>query len=134
VIVTPDQLPKFWKFVYRTSPLTYFIDGTVIAGLANTQLHCSNVDFLHIEPPSGQTCADYLTSYISMAGGYLANPNAMSDCSYCQVKDANAILSIYGVEIRTRWHSFGYLAVYSLFNIAATFGLYWLVRVRRVKA
>lgn len=68
-----------------------------------------------------------------MAGGYLANPSAKSDCSYCQVKDANAVLSIYDVDIQTRWHSFGYLAVYSVFNIAATFAVYWLVRERRVK-
>ncbi|KAF2818778.1 AtrD, ABC-transporter [Ophiobolus disseminans] len=133
VIVTPNQLPKFWKFVYRSSPLTYFIDGTVVAGLANTQLHCSDIEFLHIEPPSGLSCADYLANYISMAGGYLANPDAMFNCAYCQVKDANAILSFYGVEVRTRWHSFGYLAVYSVFNIAAIFAIYWLVRERRAR-
>ncbi|KAF1961950.1 AtrD, ABC-transporter [Byssothecium circinans] len=134
VLVPPDQLPRFWKFVYRASPITYFIDGTVVAGLANTQLHCSDIEFLHINPPRGQSCAEYLTSYTNMAGGYLENPDALFDCSYCPVKNANSVLSIYGVDVRTRWHSFGYLAVYSAFNIVATFAIYWVMRERRAKS
>ena len=69
-----------------------------------------------------------------MAGGYLGNGDALADCLYCPVKEANSVLSMYGVEVRTRWHSFGYLAVYSIFNVVATFVIYWVVRERRAKA
>jgi ATP-binding cassette subfamily G (WHITE) protein 2 (PDR) len=133
VLVAPDKLPKFWHFVYRASPITYFIDGTVVAGLANTKIHCSAIEFLHITPPASTSCAEYMESYITMAGGYIANPNALADCQYCPVQDVNSILKMYGVDVRTRWHSFGYLAVYSVFNILATFAIYWAVRGRTTK-
>lgn len=51
-MVAPYDLPSFWVFVYRAYPLTYFIDGLISAGLANTYLTCSTVKLLTIIPPS----------------------------------------------------------------------------------
>ncbi|KAF2142292.1 uncharacterized protein K452DRAFT_226952 [Aplosporella prunicola CBS 121167] len=133
VLVPPKDLPRFWEFVYRASPITYFIDGTVAAGLANTQVHCSNSEFLHINPPEGQTCESYMNPFISLAGGYLSNIYATSDCRYCPILDANPLLARYGVEVERRWHNFGYLAVYVVFNILMTFGIYWAVRERKAR-
>ncbi|KAF2119900.1 pleiotropic drug resistance protein, ABC superfamily [Lophiotrema nucula] len=133
VLLPPKDLPRFWEFVYRASPITYFIEGTVAAGLANMPIHCSELEFLHINPPSGQTCGKYLDSFISTAGGSLINPNATSDCLCCPVANATSLLGIYGVEFERRWHNFGYLAVYVLFNILATFGIYWVFRERKAK-
>ncbi|KAM4060206.1 ABC-2 type transporter [Hirsutella rhossiliensis] len=41
VIVSPSSLPTFWVFVYRASPLTYFVNGLVVASLAGTHITCS---------------------------------------------------------------------------------------------
>jgi ATP-binding cassette subfamily G (WHITE) protein 2 (PDR) len=117
VLVPPNELPRFWNFVYRVSPITYFVDGTAVAGLANMQLHCSEIEFLHINPPLGQSCADYLTGYVGIAGGYLGNADAKFDCLYCPVTDANSLLSMYGTDFQKRWRNPGFLAIYSLFNV-----------------
>ncbi|KAF1849694.1 pleiotropic drug resistance protein, ABC superfamily [Cucurbitaria berberidis CBS 394.84] len=133
VLVPPKDLPRFWEFVYRASPITYFIDGTVVAGLANMPIHCAEIELLHINPPSGQGCGSYLDSFISVAGGSLWNHDATSDCLYCPVSNTTPLLAIYGVEFESRWHNFGYLAVYVLFNVLATFGIYWAFRERKAR-
>ena len=61
----------------------------VLAGLANTRIECSNVELLHINPPSdvssNLTCGEYLAPFLQYAGGSLKNPAATADCLYCQV-------------------------------------------------
>ncbi|KAF2684609.1 hypothetical protein K458DRAFT_367108 [Lentithecium fluviatile CBS 122367] len=134
VLVTPGDLPRFWHFVYRASPLTYFIDGTVVAGLANTAIKCSDVEMLRISPPAGRMCGDYLSHWIDAAGGYLKDPAATRDCEYCQISDTNILLSAFGIRVGDRWHNVGYLTVYVCFNILATFAIYWVARERRSRS
>jgi len=117
--------------VYRASPLTYFIDGAVSAGLANTAIKCSDVEMLHLVPPLGKTCEEYLGTWIKMAGGYLETPSATQGCVYCPVSDTNMLLSNYGINAKNRWNNFAYLVVYVAFNVVATFGIYWIVREKR---
>jgi ATP-binding cassette, subfamily G (WHITE), member 2, PDR len=87
IIVQPDELPRFWIFVYQVSPLIYFIRGLVAAGLANTHIHCSAIETFLIEIPvdqsgiaSNMTCASYFAPYMEVAGGYLDNPEATNGC------------------------------------------------------
>ncbi|KAI1484553.1 ABC-2 type transporter-domain-containing protein [Biscogniauxia mediterranea] len=133
VIVSPNDLPQFWRFVYHASPLTYFITGVIVAGLANTRIACSAVELLHINPPSSdttpQTCGEYLGPYARFSGGYVANPDARTDCMYCPASSTNAVLETLGMSTQDRWRNVGFMAVYVVFNIAATFFIYWAVRV-----
>ncbi|TAQ91217.1 hypothetical protein B7494_g440 [Chlorociboria aeruginascens] len=133
VLVSPNDLPRFWIFVYRASPLTYFIDGMVLAGLANTYLECSNVQLLHIDLPfegvSNLTCGEYLGSFLQYAGGTLKNPAATTDCLYCPVDQTNDLLQKLEFDIDHPWRNVGYLAVYVVFNSLAIYIIYWLVRV-----
>lgn len=104
----------------------------VIAGLANTKIQCSHVEMLRINPPVGQTCAEYLGAWIEVAGGYLKNPSAKGDeCSYCPVAETNTLLKNMGIDVESRWNNFGYLTVYVTFNVLATFAIYWVARGRR---
>ncbi|KAI9151516.1 ABC multidrug transporter atrG [Paramyrothecium foliicola] len=41
-IVPPKALPGFWIFMYRISPLTYFLEGLAIAGLSGVAVACSD--------------------------------------------------------------------------------------------
>ncbi|OTA55242.1 hypothetical protein K449DRAFT_176834 [Hypoxylon sp. EC38] len=133
VLVSPNDLPHFWIFVYRASPLTYFVDGMVLAGLANTHIECSDVQLLHINPPldasSNYTCGEYLAPYLQYAGGTLRNPAATTDCLYCQVNQTNNLLQQLGMEIEHAWRNVGYMVVYIVFNSLAIYAIYWLARV-----
>jgi ATP-binding cassette subfamily G (WHITE) protein 2 (SNQ2) len=49
------------------------------------------VELLKIEPPAGQTCGEYLTTYISNAGGYLTNVDATSTCEFCSTATTDEV-------------------------------------------
>lgn len=139
VLVKPAALPRFWIFIYRVSPLTYFINGMVLAGLEGTQLQCSAAQLFHLDPPgnngtSPSTCNDYLAPYVQLAGGYVKNPEAFSDCLYCPVLETNrALQDILGMNTRDPWRNAVYMVVYIVFNVLATYFLYWIARVPKKK-
>lgn len=133
VLAGPQALPGFWIFMYRVSPFTYLVDGILSVGLANTKVTCSSIEYLHFDPPSGQTCAQYMSDYISLAGGYLLEPNATRDCSFCTVEDTNVYLKTLNSDYSHRWRNFGLLWVYILFNAFMAVFLYWIARVPKNK-
>lgn len=138
VLVQPVALPRFWIFVYRVSPLTYFLKGMVLASFKGTHLHCSATQLLHIDPikdrSSPLACGEYLEPYIQLAGGYVENPTATSDCRYCPVFETDrALRDILGMDTDDPWRNAAYMAVYIAFNVLATFVLYWVARVPRRK-
>lgn len=52
-------------------------------GLANTSVTCSDIELLRVDPVAGTTCGSYMAPYIRQAGGYVVNPDATSNCSFC---------------------------------------------------
>ena len=130
VFQSPQALPGFWIFMYRVSPLTYLVSGAVSTGLGGRQIQCSNTELNIFQPPPGETCGQYLAPYLTQAPGYLSNPGATADCSYCPLSTADQFLA--GVEIfySQRWRNFGIVWTYIIFNIFAATVLYYVFRVR----
>lgn len=133
VLATPNAMPGFWIFLYRVSPLSYWVSAVLSTGLANVDVTCAANEYTTITPPDGQTCNDYLADYISRAGGYVLNPDATSACSYCRVKDTNVFLSHISSEYSHRWRDFGIMWAYIAFNVVAALALYWLARMPKGK-
>lgn len=130
VLAAPDTFPRFWIFLYRVSPFTYIVAGMLSTGVGNTDVRCSEIELLSFQPRhNGQTCGDYMESWITAAGGYIVNPDATQDCAYCTVADTNTFLKLVSIEFDDRWRNFGILVVYIVFNIGAALGMYWLARV-----
>lgn len=129
VLASPEVLPGFWIFMYRVSPFTYLVDAMLSVGLANTPATCSDIEVSIFNPPSGQTCGQYLEAFKAATGGTLSNPNATSDCSYCSISDTSSFLGLVFSDYDRRWRNFGLLWVYVAFNVAGAFFFYWLARV-----
>lgn len=115
--------------MYRVSPFTYFISAALATGLANAPVRCATNEYLHFDPQPGKTCAQYMGPYISVAGGYLQNPQATSNCTFCQMSSTNTFLTEISANYGQRWRNFGILWAYVAFNVAGALFLYWLVRV-----
>jgi len=98
VLASPTALPGFWIFMYRVSPFTYLVDGILSVGLANALVTCSDIEYLDFDPPSGLTCGEYLVNYTMFAGGYVNNPEAMTSCDFCTVRDTNTLLAGLGLN------------------------------------
>ena len=79
--------------MYRVSPFTYLVSGVLSTGLANTAVVCADIEYLHFNPPSGETCASYMKPYISSFGGYLESStlNATSIPCVCSPDENTAL-------------------------------------------
>jgi ABC-type multidrug transport system permease subunit len=133
VLASPSQMPRFWIFLYRASPLSYWVSAILSTGLANVNVECTEKEFTIFSAPAGQSCGEYMAPYITERGGYLQNAEEMSTCHYCKVKDTNVFLAAISSEYDTRWRNFGIIWVYVVFNIAAALTLYWLARMPKGK-
>ncbi|CCH58043.1 hypothetical protein TBLA_0A02440 [Henningerozyma blattae CBS 6284] len=130
VMAGPDIFPRFWIFMYRVSPLTYFIDGLLSTGLANADVTCADYELVRFSPPSGMTCGEYMQPYISMAGtGYLTDTDATDTCHFCNVSKTNDFLKSVSSKYSRRWRNYGIFLCFIVFNFVAGIGLYWLARV-----
>lgn len=129
VLQAPEQLPKFWIFMYRVSPFTYWVGGTVSTMLAGRPVTCSDSEVSVFDPPSGQTCGAYLESYASVAGGVIQNPSATSSCQYCALTNADQFLSGSSIFYGERWRNYGILFAFIMFNVFIAILSYYVFRV-----
>ncbi|KAF2841982.1 pleiotropic drug resistance protein, ABC superfamily [Patellaria atrata CBS 101060] len=131
VLVGPEALPGFWIFMYRVSPFTYLISGMLSTAVADTNVVCADNEFLHFEPPSGQTCAEYMDPLIRDAIGYLQpqTENSTTDCSYCTISSTNSYLASVNAYYSESWRNFGIMWAFIIFNIFGALFFYWLGRV-----
>ncbi|KAH8660114.1 ABC-2 type transporter-domain-containing protein [Xylariales sp. PMI_506] len=129
VLANPDTFPRFWIFLYRVSPFTYFVSSVLSTAVANTDVVCAANEWVSFNPLQNQTCAEYMAEYIDIAGGYLQNPNATASCSFCSIKDTNVFLASVNSYYDNRWRDFGIFCAYIGINIIGALCLYWLVRV-----
>ncbi|KAL2852094.1 ABC-2 type transporter-domain-containing protein [Aspergillus pseudoustus] len=129
VLAGPSQLPGFWIFMYRTSPFTYLVSAMLSTGVSGTTATCEQVEYLHLVPPDNTTCYNYMEPFMDVMGGYLQNPNATSDCTFCQISSTDAFLSVVHSNFEDAWRNFGLMWVYIAFNIGAAVFIYWIARV-----
>ncbi|KAF7289878.1 hypothetical protein MIND_01362200 [Mycena indigotica] len=132
VLAAPRTL-GWWIWMYRVSPFSYLVSGMLATGVANTEVTCSDIELLRVDPTSGQTCQTYFEPYISLAGGRVYNPTATSGCEYCPVAETNVFLASSNIFYSQRWRNFGILWVFILFNASAAVFFYWLLRVPKDK-
>ncbi|OAP65341.1 hypothetical protein AYL99_01313 [Fonsecaea erecta] len=132
VLVGPKALPGFWIFMYRVSPFNYLIDGMLSTAVAHAPVTCAANEYLHFTAPAGQTCAEYMHSYIDAVGGYLQDSSGTgtgNNCSYCAIATTDAFLASVSAHPQDMWRNFGLMWPYIVFNVAGAVFLYWLARV-----
>ncbi|KAK4549777.1 hypothetical protein LTR36_005078 [Oleoguttula mirabilis] len=129
VLQTPQALPGFWIFMYRVSPFTYLVEGMLSTGVAHQVVRCAANEYLHFDPPAGETCGAYMAPYISAAGGYLADAAATTGCQFCTYESTDVFLSAISTSYSHAWRDFGILAVFILVNMCGAVFFYWLARV-----
>ncbi|KAH8816616.1 ATP-binding cassette transporter [Xylogone sp. PMI_703] len=134
VLATPTVLPGFWIFMYRVSPFTYLVSALLSVGVANNEVKCAPLELLTLNPPSGQTCGQYLNPFAEVAGGVVYNPSAAERCQYCSMASTNTFLASVFSFYDQRWRNFGLMWVYINFNAFAAVMIYWLARVPRKSA
>ncbi|THU82570.1 hypothetical protein K435DRAFT_446226 [Dendrothele bispora CBS 962.96] len=130
-VVQPFRQLGWWKWMYRVSPYTYLIEGVLGQAIGHQDIRCSDLELVTLNPPSGQTCSNYMDRYISSFGGYLANPDATSSCQFCPTNSTDTYLSSsFNIFYSHHWRNLGLVCVFIAFNIFAMFAFTWWFRIR----
>ncbi|KAK9465563.1 ABC-2 type transporter-domain-containing protein [Lipomyces arxii] len=129
-IFQPETLiPHFWKFMYRVSPLTYFVQSLLSNVLHEGAVHCKPEEFNIFSPPPGLSCFEYAGAFAENQLGYINNPNATSNCEYCRWTVADQYLESVAANFDQRWRNVGFECAYILFNVAFCFFGFYIFRV-----
>ena len=95
-------------------------------GVGRHAVQCSELELMLFQPPANQTCGEYL-QYFPV--GSLYNPEATSNCQYCPMASTDQFLQSVDIYYDERFRDYGLIWAYVVFNVCATFFLYWLARV-----
>ncbi|KAK0130195.1 hypothetical protein ONS96_000718 [Cadophora gregata f. sp. sojae] len=131
VMQAPQALPGFWIFMYRVNPFTYWIGGISGTQLHNREVDCASNEVSVFDSPAGQTCGQYLQSYLTDARGYLLNPNDTESCQYCSIRTGDIFLAGSKITWDQRWRNFGIMWVFIIFNFFGAILLYYAFRVKK---
>ncbi|KAI9051036.1 hypothetical protein LZ554_005144 [Drepanopeziza brunnea f. sp. 'monogermtubi'] len=131
-VVRPyDQLSVFWRFwMYYVNPSTYWIGGILAATLNNTPVECAPTEAAYFNPPPGQTCSQYASAFADAATGYLTNPDATTNCGYCQYSSGVDYMRTLNIEPRDKWRYFGVFLAFCISNWALVYFFIYTVRIR----
>ncbi|OJJ74654.1 hypothetical protein ASPBRDRAFT_119373 [Aspergillus brasiliensis CBS 101740] len=131
IMQPPHALPGFWMFMYRVSPFTYFVSGVTSTQLHGVTVNCSSVEMSVFNPPSGQSCIEYLGDYLRTVPGRLMNPDAIRDCEYCAYSVADQFLAEREYRFDRRWMDFGVGWAFVGFNLVVAGLVYYVYWGRR---
>jgi ATP-binding cassette subfamily G (WHITE) protein 2 (SNQ2) len=132
-VITPyATMNVFWKYwLYYIIPSTYWIGGILAATLASTEVQCAPEEAAYFNPPSGQTCASYAASFIeTVQQGYLTNPDATSNCGYCQFANGVEYMATINVKPSDKWRNLGIFAAFCVSNWALVYFFIYTVRIK----
>jgi ABC-type multidrug transport system permease subunit len=99
--------------------------------LHGRQVTCAERETSIFDPPSGQTCGQYLAPLASQAAGTLQNPEAMEACRYCPFQVADQYLAGSRIYWGDRWRNYGIMWAFICFNIFIAVLVYYLFRVKK---
>jgi hypothetical protein len=89
-----------------------------ISAVGRFGITCAAVEYVSVNPPGGQSCQQYLGQYINQSGGYITNPDSLSNCQYCSYRTTDQFLeSNSNIFYSHHWRNFAFLWIYIGFNV-----------------
>ncbi|KNE98927.1 hypothetical protein PSTG_07772 [Puccinia striiformis f. sp. tritici PST-78] len=104
VTIPKANLPKFWReWMYDLNPVTRVVSGLIANEMHGLEITCAPEEYAVFQPPSGQTCVQWAGAFVQRSGGYLLQPNATSECQYCQYRSGDEFLNLLDVDFSDRY-------------------------------
>lgn len=132
VVQPPSLMPGFWTFMWKASPYTYFVQNLLGLVLHDKKVVCRKKELAFFDPPSGQTCGEYMKVFLTKSSGYIQNPSATENCAYCLSTVGDDYLTRIGSKYSYLWRNFGIYWAYIGFNLCAMIVVYYVFHVRQV--
>lgn len=117
--------------MYYVNPSTWWIGGVLAAILGNFPLQCAEGESTIFNPPPNETCGSYANPLVTQMGaGYITNPDATSNCGYCQYANGNEYLATLNISPSDKWRDFGIFLAFVISNWALVYFFIYTVRVK----
>jgi ATP-binding cassette subfamily G (WHITE) protein 2 (SNQ2) len=131
VLVPYSQIQPFWKYwLYYLNPFNYLMGALLTFVDFDREIKCKESEFAIFNPPQGQSCGEYLASYLAGPGSRnnLINPDAFDECHVCQYTRGSDYL--YTVNILDYYYGWRDAAICVLFALSSYALVYALMKVR----
>ncbi len=122
VVIPPQNMGNvlFSNFLYNVNPLRFVISPLIANELHDLVVTCTSAELIRFTAPMGQTCTQWAGNYLSAAGGYLVDPNAMGNCEFCPIAVGDQFFASFGISFSERGRDAGILVAFIAFNFIAT--------------
>lgn len=134
VLVPYSQIQAFWRYwLYYFNPFTYLMGALLVFPLFDKPVRCKESEFAIFDTPNGQTCREYLSSYLAGTGSRtnLTNPDATSGCRVCQYGRGSDYL--YTVNLKDYYYGWRDNAIVVIF-VMSSYALVYVMMKLRTKA
>lgn len=131
VLVPYGQIQVFWRYwLYYLNPFNYLIGSLLVFTSFSSPVECAESEFAIFDPPSGQTCGQYLAGYMQGMGARtnLTNPDVMSGCRVCQYRTGADYL--YNVNLLDYYYGWRDAGIVALFACSSYAMVYLLMKLR----
>ncbi|KAJ5548950.1 hypothetical protein N7513_006184 [Penicillium frequentans] len=105
VLIPYSEITVFWRYwLYYLNPFIYVSGSLLVFSIFGVDVQCADSEFAIFDPPSGQTCETYLSSYLQGSGSRinLVNPTATQNCRVCEYRTGDDYL--YSLNIKDYYY------------------------------
>jgi ATP-binding cassette subfamily G (WHITE) protein 2 (SNQ2) len=131
VLVPYSQITAFWRYwMYYLNPFNYLMGSILTFTVFDAEVTCSDQEFALFDPPTGNTCGEYLSDYMAGAGSRtnLINPDALEGCRVCQYRVGSDYLA--GINIPDYIYGWRDAGIVVLFVFSSYAMVYLLMKLR----
>lgn len=134
MLVPYGEITVFWRYwLYYLNPFTYVSGSLLVFSTWGVDVECKESEFAIFDPPSGETCQSYLSSYLQGEGSRanLVNPAAISNCRVCEYTTGNDYL--YTLNLSDYYDGWRDAAICVIF-VLSSYGMVYMMMKLRTKA
>ncbi|KAI0449071.1 ATP-binding cassette transporter [Xylaria acuta] len=131
----PPLTPTGWRWFYNVSPLFYFVESLSTNAMHGLDIQCSKSELSVFHAPMGQTCGEYAEAFFNSPSGrgYLVDPGAMGNCSYCPYANGDEYVTQYDFNYGDRANNVGIFIGFILFNYTIAALMTYLIFIAKWK-
>ena len=131
VLVPYAQIQPFWRYwIYYLNPFNYLMGSLLTFTTFSAPVICAEAEFAVFDPPSGQTCQQYLGPYQMGMGARtnLTNPDATAGCKVCEYRSGSDYL--YSINLKDYYYGWRDAGIVVLFAVSSYAMVYLLMKLR----
>ncbi|KAF2024223.1 ABC transporter [Setomelanomma holmii] len=131
VLVPYAQIQTFWRYwLYYPNPFNYPMGSLLVLTDWDRDVKCRESEFAIFDPPSGQTCAQYLDAWLNGPGSRnnLINTDASTGCKVCQYRSGKDYL--YTLNMTEKYFGWRDAAICVIFALSSYALVYLLMKLR----